>query len=412
MDLDETLLGKLREAFNDQIDGTVGLEEEVMLLDAGTLDLSPRAEQVVEAAATDFIKTELPASQIELVTSPGSTAGQICSQLHALRKQAYDAAAGIGRLAASGVHPFAAPDGPLSEGEAYDPMAVEYVSVARRQLVFGMHIHVAIRGLDRALAVYNELRAYLPELAALSATAPFHDGIDTGLQSVRPKISENLPRQGIPPAFESAEALAEAMTWAVESGAVQTVRQWWWELRLHPQLGTVEVRVCDSQPTVERAAALVAVTQSLCLHLALQYDEGRLPPPAPTWRIEQNRWSACRHGVHGRLADLRSARVTPTRNRLIELLDLLTPSASKLDCTNQLQHAHRMIQQPAADMYRALEKEWGLYGLVKWMVGEFLADSHEASDRRSGAIEAFGHGVDGKGQTRLSLRTRGGGCAD
>lgn len=373
MDFDETLLTTLREAFNHQADGTVGLEEEVMLLDSGTLDLSPHAEQVVETAATESIKTELPASQIELVTSPASAAGQIAGQLHALRTQAYDAAAGIGRLAASGVHPFAAPDGPLSEGEAYDPMAVEYVSVARRQLVFGMHVHVAIQGLDRALSVYNELRTYLPELAALSATAPFHDGTDTGLQSVRPKISENLPRQGIPPAFEGAEALAEAMTWGVQSGAVQTVRQWWWELRLHPHLGTVEVRVCDSQPTVERAAALVAIIQSLCLHLAVQYDEGRLPPPASTWRIEQNRWSACRHGVHGRLADPRSARVTPTQNRLTELLDLLTPTASGLRCTQQLQHAHRMIQQPAPDLYRALEKEWGLYGLVEWMAGEFRA---------------------------------------
>lgn len=400
MDLDETLLTTLREAFNDQIDGTVGLEEEVMLLDTGTLDLNPRAEQVVAAAASESIKTELPASQIELVTPPTSTAGQTASQLHALRNQAYDAATGIGRLAASGVHPFAAPDGPLSEGEAYDPMAVEYVSVARRQLVFGMHIHVAIRGLDRALAVYNELRTYLPELAALSATAPFHAGIDTGLQSVRPKISENLPRQGIPPAFESTEALAEAMTWAVGSGAAQTVRQWWWELRLHPRLGTVEIRVCDSQPTVERAAALVAVTQSLCLHLASQYDEGKLPPPAPTWRIEQNRWSACRHGIHGRLADPRSARVTPTRDRLTELLDLLTPAASGLHCTGQLLYAHRMIQQPAADLYRALEKERGLYGLVEWMAGEFLADPGRASAAAPAPLQLSAPGMVGKQPTK------------
>lgn len=389
MDLDKTLLNQLRQAFDRQTEGTVGLEEEVMLLDPDTLDLSPHAAQVVAKAADDSIRTELPACQLELVTHAADTVGQVYDQLRTLRVQARDAAGGIGLLAASGVHPFAEPYGLLSDSDLYRPTAAEYASVARRQLVCGLHIHVAIRGVERALAVYNELRSYLPELAALGASAPFYGGADTGLQSIRPKICENLPRQGIPPPFRSAEQMAGAWAWAVQTGSMQTVGQWWWELRLHPYLGTVEVRVCDSQPTVGRAAALAAVTQCLCTHLAAQHDDSMLPPPAPSWRIDQNRWSACRHGVHGTLADLRTGEVAPTGTRLTALLDALLPLASELSCTEQLGSAYQMIEQPAPDLYRRLATKAGMRGLADWMSRHFVEGSGGVRFRQSAAPRAI-----------------------
>lgn len=371
MDDRENLEKLLRRSFGQRSEGTLGLEEEVMLLDPATLDLLPRAAEVVVRQDPQSIKEELPASQIELATPATRRVAETAAALAALRTSAIQAADGIGVLAASGVHPFAAPESPLSDGEAYRSMALEYGCIARRQLVFGLHVHVGIEGLDRAVGVYNALRSYLPELAALAATGPFHGGADTGLQSYRPKLAENLPRQGVPPAFADGAELAGALEWGVRSGALRTVKQWWWELRLHPYLGTVEVRVCDAQPTVERTAALAALVQCLCLELARRHDRRELPAPAPTWRIEQNRWSACRHGVHGLMADLRTGRSEPTRDRLIGLVSSLVPVAAEASCSEELDKVYGMIDGPAPDLYRGIAKEKGLKGLVEWLVQAF-----------------------------------------
>ncbi len=155
------------------------------------------------------------------------------------------------------MHPFAAPLGELNGGERYDLTADEYGDIARSQLVCALQVHVAVGGADRTLAVYNGLRPWLPLVAALAANAPFHAGRDTGLASIRPKIGEQLPRQGIPPAIGSWEAFAAALAWGAASGAVPEPRRWWWELRPHPAYGTLEVRVPDAQSTVAEAGAVV-----------------------------------------------------------------------------------------------------------------------------------------------------------
>ncbi len=219
------------------------------------------------------------------------------------------AVAGRFRLAGAGAHPFAAGSGPLNPGPRYEAIGAEYAAVARRQLVFGLHVHVAVRGADRALAVYNALRSYLPELAALAANAPFYEGRDSGLASVRSRISGLLPRQGVPPALDSFEAYAEALRWC----GFDDPRQWWWELRLHPVFGTVEVRVPDTQRTVADSAAIATVVHALASDLAARHDAGEALPVAESWRIDQNRWSACRHGLEGEMTDLVSGDAPPAR---------------------------------------------------------------------------------------------------
>jgi glutamate---cysteine ligase / carboxylate-amine ligase len=366
----------LRRAFDGDDALTVGLEEEVMLLDPVTFDLSPRAAEVLDRAGGDpCLKDELPASQLELLSPPFAAVGEAAVALLAARHRLAEAAAGIGWLAGLGVHPYAAPEGELSGAARHRPMVAEYGLIARRQLVFGLHVHVAVRPFDRALGVYNALRSHLPELAALAANAPFYAGADTGLASMRPKLSELLPRQGVPPPFADVGELAAALAWAARARSLTDARQWWWELRLHPVLGTIEVRVCDAQPTVAETAALAAVIHALCAWLAQRHDAGDLPPPAPSWRIEANRWSACRHGLAGTMAGLDDGAPLPTAERIRALLATLGPTAAGLGCETELRVARSMVDGPAPDRHRAVAGERGLDGLLAWLAGRFLLDA-------------------------------------
>jgi carboxylate-amine ligase len=304
-----------------------------------------------------------------------STVSEAAAALRTARRRLATAATGIGLLAAAGVHPFSAPEGELSTDERYEAIAREYGCIARRQLVFGLHVHVAVRPAVRALAVYNALRSYLPGLAALSANAPFHAGVDTGLQSIRPKLAENLPRQGIPPAFASFEELASTLRWGARAGVLTDPRQWWWELRLHPWFGTIEVRVCDAQTTVAESTTLAAVIHALCIWLAQRHDGGDLPPPAPTWRIEENRWSACRHGIRGTFADLQTGKPMPAREWVAALLDELAPTAARICCADELAAANTLLERPTAERYRTIAARHGLRGLVTWLAKRFLDET-------------------------------------
>lgn len=333
---------------------TVGIEEELMVLDAQTLDLAPRARELLTALEGDpRFKPELPAAQIELVTTPARTVGAAAAQLTEGRRRLAEAASGDVRLAAAGTHPFASEEGALNDDNRYRRTREEYGWVARRQLVFGLHVHVRVPGADRALAVYNAMRSYLPELAALAANAPFHRGRDTGLASIRPKLSELLPRQGVPPPLGGVEELADALRWGVRSRAFPEARLWWWELRLHPLHGTVEVRVPDQQTTVAETAAIAALVHPLVVRLAARHDAGEELRCDPTWRIEENRWSACRHGMEGALADLETGEPRATRERLRGLLEELGPTADALGCGAELASARALTEATGADRQRA-----------------------------------------------------------
>lgn len=350
---------------------TVGLEEELMLLDAVTLDLAPRGAEVVAALAGDErFRTELPAAQLEIVGAPGATVAEAADALRAGRRALAAALPDGLAVAGAGVHPFTAGDGVLSGGARYEALAREYAGIARRQLVFGLHVHVGVAGADRALAVFNALREELPALAALAAGAPFYEGRDTGLASVRPKLCDLLPRQGVPPALPSWEALAEALSWGRRTRTFDD-GQWWWEARLHPTLGTIEVRVCDAQATVGDSAALAAVVQALVATLAARHEAGELPPPAEDWRIAENRWSACRHGARGRWASMRGVGSEATADHLAALLEVLAPAARELGCAAELAGAGDLLERPRAETARAVAVEEGPRALVARLAERF-----------------------------------------
>src|SRR4051794_3331042 len=316
---------------------TVGIEEELMLLDPRSLDLAPLAAEILAAAGGDpRFKPELPAAQLEIAVPPAATVPEAATALAAARREIAALAGHAARLAAAGAHPFAAPQGAINPGPRYGELDAQYGAVIRHQLIFGLHVHVAVRPAERALAVYNALRGHLPALAALAANAPFYAGRDTGLQSVRPKIADILPRQGVPPALATWDALAEDLRWGRAAGTVAEPARWWFELRLHVAYGTVEVRVPDVQRTVADTAAVAALVHCLVARLAERHDAGEPLGSPASWRIAENRWAACRDGSAGRLADLDTGESRPTRERLGELLDELEPVARRLGCAEEL----------------------------------------------------------------------------
>jgi carboxylate-amine ligase len=320
----------LRASFDSVAGGTVGIEEEIMLLDPGTLELVPRGPQLIARLGDDpRFKLELPASQLEITLGPYGDAGAVAPALHEARAVVARAADGLARPAAAGVHPFSSGIGELNDGERYAHTRTEYGHIATRQLVCALQVHVAVGGAERTLAVYNALRSYLPLIAALAANAPFYEGRDCGLASVRPKLGELLPRQGVPPALDSWEQYADALRWGARSGTFAEPRTWWWELRPHPGFGTLELRVPDAQTSIDDALAVIVVAHALVLWLAARHDAGERMAVAPTWRIEENRWSACRHGTAGTMADLDSGEPRPTREWLAELLAALAPGPAR-----------------------------------------------------------------------------------
>ncbi len=365
---------ELRAVFERPQPFTVGLEEEVLLLDPASLELVPNAPVVLAALSGDRrFKPELPTSQLEILTPPLADVRTAAREIAAARRALAAAAEDAARPVATGYHPFSAREGELSSDPRYAEIVEEYGPVARTQLVSSLQVHVAVGGAERSLAVYNSLRSYLPELAALAANAPFRDGRDSGLASVRPKVSEALPRQGVPPALASWEDFADALAWGAAAGTVSEPRLWWWELRPHSTFGTLELRVPDTQTTVAEVAAVAAVAHALVAWLAERYDARDPLPVHPRWRIEENRWSASRHGVDGTLADLQTGERRTTRERLHGLVDVLAPTAARLGCAAELADARSLVEVNGAIRQRKVAAEAGVHGLAGWLADCFLA---------------------------------------
>ncbi|MEO8687056.1 MAG: YbdK family carboxylate-amine ligase [Solirubrobacteraceae bacterium] len=363
----------LRELFDGVTDHTVGVEEELMLLDPGTLDLLPAAARVhAELGGRVALRGELPAAQVETASPVCDSIDEAAVAIAAARRELGTGVSGWARLAGAGTHPFAAPLGPLREDSKYDALKAAFPWALPQQLVFGLHVHVAVRGADRALAVLNALRSYLPDLAALAGNAPLHAGRDTGLASVRPEISSLLPRQGVPPAFSSWAAYSDYLAWGRRGGLFPAEGEPWWEARAHDELGTIELRVPDAQTTAGEAAGVLALGAGLVAWLAARYDAGEPLPVHDTIRIAENRWRALRHGLTGALLDLDSGEQQPARARVLALIDRVAPAAERLGGAAALEHARTLAARNGAERQRAIATEHGPRAVVEALADAFL----------------------------------------
>jgi len=313
----------LRRAFDAVSDLTVGAEEELLLLDPGTLAPAAASEWLLAGLGESRMhRPELWSAQVELVTDVGDSPAAVVADLRAARMQLVEAAAGRLRIAGLGTHPMALPAQTFSPGDRYAEIVEHHRLGARLgALASGLHVHVAVQGADRALAVYNAVRGYAPLFTALAANAPFIAGEDTGLATVRPMLADGLPRQGVGPHLPTWSDLEELVEWGRRTGAIPDPAKLWWECRLNLRLGTVELRAPDAQSSLDDDHALIVLTHALVADLCERLDGGERLPAHDTLRIQENRWRAMRFGMKAELIDLESDRPVHARDAVAGLLD-------------------------------------------------------------------------------------------
>lgn len=333
----EELLAAARESFDSATDFTVAVEEEFALLDPATLGLVNRFEEVQAAAQGTPLEPnlvgELIASEVGIKTGRCETFADVPAAMAERRAQLQALVDPMGiALGATGTHPWSDwKDQRIIDTPHYRRNDELLRYVVWRNNTFGLHVHVAIRGADRALAVANGLRNVLPELLALSASSPFVESVNTGLHSARTQIfTRFFPRCGVPDVFATWQEYEDYVRFLYETGSVTEHTQLWWSVRPHLMFPTVEIRICDAQPDLADAQALAAFATSLVVRIARAYDEGEPLADQPHRLIEENTWRAIRYGLAGELIDLARGDVVPARARLERLLEWVAPVADEL----------------------------------------------------------------------------------
>jgi glutamate---cysteine ligase / carboxylate-amine ligase len=318
---------------------TVGIEEELMILDGETLDLASAIDAILgEDPPSGQIKPELLESVLEIATSPCPDVPAAGEELTSLRALVSDRAARRGlAIGASGTHPFARwEDQRVVSDDRYRGLIRSLGFVARQELVFGMHVHVGMGDPEETVQVANSLRPYIPLLIALSANSPLWRGEPTGLMSSRVPIFRAFPRVGLPPRFESWRDFEQRVEVLVQGGIIEDYTYLWYDVRPHPRLGTIEIRAMDSQTRVEHTLALAALIVTLVKRLTEEYAAGA-EIVDPHWEIlDENRWLAARHGLGAELLDSSSGEVRGVKELTGELLESLAPHAAELGCEREL----------------------------------------------------------------------------
>jgi carboxylate-amine ligase len=326
-----------REQYEEARDFTVAVEEEFAILDPDSLDMIGRFDELFAAAQGTELEGhlvgELISSEVEVRTGRCETFADVAATMAERRRQLVELAAAKGiALGSTGTHPWS----PWEDQSIIDTPHYRLVEeglryVAWRNNTFGLHVHVGIRGVDRAIAVCDALRSFLPELLALSASSPFSEGRYTHLHSTRTQIFTRMfPRCGVPDAYGSWEEYERYVLLLYDTGSIAEHTQIWWSVRPHLAFPTAEVRICDGQPELGAAQSLAAFLYSLVARVARALDDGEMLPIHPRRLIEENFWRAIRYGLGGELIDLDTGRVRPTRARLEELLEWMLPVAEEL----------------------------------------------------------------------------------
>ena len=333
----QALLARNRAEFESGTDLTLAVEEELALLDPDTLELTNRFEALKAAAdQTDFaehVVGELIASEVEIRTGRCTGFHEAATKMQERRSQIH----GLAReqqiaLGATGTHPWSRwQDQRIIDTPHYRRNDELLRYVVWRNNTFGLHVHVGIAGADRAIAVHDALRSFLPEVLALSASSPFVEGVNSGLHSARTEIFTRMfPRCGIPDAYGSWQAWEDYVAFLYRTGSITEHTQIWWSVRPHLAYPTVEIRIADSQPDLAEAQSLAAFCYALAARCARAHDEGETLPNLPHRLLEENLWRAIRWGLGGEVLDFDRGEPVATRARLEQLLDWVAPVADEI----------------------------------------------------------------------------------
>jgi glutamate---cysteine ligase / carboxylate-amine ligase len=351
---------------------TIGIEEELMLIDAESLDLAQEIEAILAGVPDDItgtVKPELMQSVLEVATEPCETVAAAGEQLRALRLEVARIAEERGLLiGAAGTHPFALwEDQKIVDRPRYQQLVADLGYVARQELIFGTHVHVAIEGADKAIYVADGVRRYLPLLLALSSNSPFWRGDDTGMMSARTPVFRAFPRNGIPPHYGTWEIYSRRVELMMESGAIEDYTYLWWDVRPHPNLGTVETRVFDQQTRVEHTLALSALTLSLCYRLSELFDDGEPLVETPTELVDDNKVRAAVRGLEGELVDFPHTRQRPAAEMVRDLASELGEAAEELGCATEVAGIEDLIANGtgARRQHEAYERSGDMRAIVR-----------------------------------------------
>jgi carboxylate-amine ligase len=333
----DELITRAREQFEAAEDFTIAVEEEFAIVDPDTLDLVNRFEEVHRAAQDtpleEHLVGELIASEVEIRTGRQASFAEVPAVLAERRSQLRQLVEPMGLiLGATGTHPWADwKKQRIIDTPHYRRNDELLRYVVWRNNTFGLHVHVAVNGPDRVIAVLNGMRNFLPEILALSASSPFVENVNTGLHSARTQIfTRFFPRCGVPDAFASWAEYASFVRFLYDTGSVTEHTQIWWSVRPHLAFPTIEVRIADGQPELAEAQSLAAFTASLVARVARAYDDGEPVEPLPHRLVEENFWRALRFGLSGELIDFARGEPIPARQRLEELAEWVQPAAEEI----------------------------------------------------------------------------------
>jgi glutamate---cysteine ligase / carboxylate-amine ligase len=326
---------------------TIGIEEELMILDGESLELVNAIESLLEPSTSGEIKPELMESVLEISTEPCQNTAQAGEQLRALRRQVIQTAASKGLvIGAAGTHPFAMwEDQRIVARPRYRDLISALRFVARQELIFGVHVHVGVDDPDKAIHVANGMRVHMPVLLALSANSPFWRADSTGLASTRTPIFRAFPRVGIPPTYKDWEDYERRIEFMTKARVIEDYTYLWHDVRPHPNFGTVEIRVMDSQTRVEHTVGLAALVQGLVKELCEHFDAGKRLSRYPFEMLDENKWLATRHGLDGELVDLPSSERVATRALGRRLVDRTSEHLQDIGSADDLEAVEDLLER-------------------------------------------------------------------
>jgi glutamate---cysteine ligase / carboxylate-amine ligase len=371
--------------WNPSRGATLGVEWEVQLIDSESRMLRQEAVKLLgdmpvigDTGEHPHIRYELMQSTLELVTGICSTVSEAKEDLAKTISDLQRAASEHGiLLACAGTHPVSDwRDATMAPIQRYAELVEQMQWLARRIQTFGVHVHVGIRDGRKAMPIVNALAAYLPHFLAITASSPFWCGYDTGLASSRSVTFGALPTAGPPNRLTSWEQFEDYMDTLLRAGTIRSIKEVWWDIRPHPDFGTVEIRMCDGVPTLREVGMVAALSQCLVQLFDLQLDRGYTLPSPSAWVVRDNKWRATRYGLDATVITDESGATAPLRDELYELLRELEPVASRLGCLEELSVAFDVLERGASyERQRAVYARSGdLVGVVDALVTEFADD--------------------------------------
>jgi carboxylate-amine ligase len=326
---------------------TMGVEIELQIIDPDSLDLTPATPRIFDklGGVQTHIKPEILQAMIEVSTKVCRTIGDVeedlNTRLNLLREVGKDVRV---TFATAGSHPFARHrERIVYPADRYSDLIDRNRWIARRLMIFGLHIHVGMRNADHAMAMNNAMVYYLPHLLAISASSPFWQGSDTGLASTRTSVFEALPTGGHPEVFRTWQSFESFYDALIKSGSIKTIKDIWWDIRPHPDFGTVELRVCDGVTSMEETMGLVALVQSLYAWFDDRYNDGDAIEPPTRWIVRENKWKSSRYGLNAKIILDPEGNTSLLKDEVLTLIETVRPYAVKNGADRYLNDLKRIV---------------------------------------------------------------------